>query len=211
MGPETSLFTMALGLRAPWSVTDVRFDANLKEIHFDVRFKAGSRFACPSCGAADQPVHDTRPRTWEHLRFFEHKAFIHAILVSELSRWGRSTQDLLDTLNRLAGWKVSVAAINGMTFELDTPHGRMMATMLAGIAQFERDLLSERVKSGLAAARARCKKLGRQPGQRPKSDKLAPKVLQAVEDGRSYRWIARDLGISKNTVTDIVRRNRDRA
>ncbi len=136
---------------------------------------------------------------------------IDAILVSELSRWGRSTQDLLDTLNRLAGWKVSVVAMNGMTFELDTPHGRMMATMLAGIAQFERDLLSERVKSGLAAARARGKKLGRQPGQRPKSDKLAPKVLQAIEDGRSYRWIARDLGISKNTVSDIVKRNRQTA
>lgn len=136
---------------------------------------------------------------------------IDAILVSELSRWGRSTQDLLDTLNRLAGWKVSVVAMSGMTFELDTPHGRMMATMLAGIAQFERDLLSERVKSGLAAARARGKKLGRQPGQRPKSDKLAPKVLQAIEEGRSYRWIARDLGISKNTVTDIVRRHRQNA
>ena len=136
---------------------------------------------------------------------------LDAILVSELSRWGRSTQDLLDTLNRLAGWKVSVVAMNGMTFELDTPHGRMMATMLAGIAQFERDLLSERVKSGLAAARARGKKLGRQPGQRPKSDKLAPKVLQAIEDGRSYRWIPRDLGISKNTVTDIVRRHRQNA
>lgn len=136
---------------------------------------------------------------------------IDAILVSELSRWGRSTQDLLDTLNRLAGWKVSVVAMNGMTFELDTPHGRMMATMLAGIAQFERDLLSERVKSGLAAARARGKKLGRQPGQRPKSDKLAPKVLQAIEEGRSYRWIARDLGISKNTVTDIVKRHRHNA
>jgi len=78
MGPETSLFTMALGLQAPWSVTDVRFDAKLKEIHFEVRFKAGSRFACPCCGAADQPVHDTRSRSWEHLRFFEHKAFIHA-------------------------------------------------------------------------------------------------------------------------------------
>ncbi|MGB1216024.1 MAG: recombinase family protein [Pikeienuella sp.] len=136
---------------------------------------------------------------------------IDAILVSELSRWGRSTQDLLDTLNRLAGWKVSVVAMSGMTFELDTPHGRMMATMLAGIAQFERDLLSERVKSGLAAARARGKKLGRQPGQRPKADKLAPKVIEAVEEGRSYRWIARDLGISKNTVTDIIKRHRQTA
>lgn len=133
---------------------------------------------------------------------------IDAILVTELSRWGRSTKDLLETLDQLADWKVSVVAISGMTFELGTPHGRMMATMLAGIAQFERDLLSERVKSGLAAARARGKKLGRQPGQRPKSDKLAPKVIQAVADGRSYRLIARDLGISKNTVLDIMKRHR---
>ncbi len=133
---------------------------------------------------------------------------IDAILVAELSRWGRSTQDLLETLDQLAGWKVSVVAMSGMTFELDTPHGRMMATMLAGIAQFERDLLSERVKSGLAAARARGKKLGRQPGQRPKSDKLAPQVIQAVADGRSYRWIACDLGISKNTVLEIMKRHR---
>lgn len=133
---------------------------------------------------------------------------IDAVLVTELSRWGRSTQDLLDTLNRLSGWKVSIVAMNGMTFELNTPHGCMMATMLAGIAQFERDLLSERVKSGLAAARTGGKKLGRQPGQRPKSNKLAPKVLEAIKAGKSYRWIARDLGISKNTVTDIVKRNR---
>lgn len=136
---------------------------------------------------------------------------IDVILVTELSRWGRSTQDLLDTLNKLAGWKVSVVAMSGMAFELDTPHGRMMATLLAGIAQFERDLLSERVKSGLAAAKARGKKLGRQSGQRPKSDKLTPKVVQACLDGKSYRWIARDLGISKNTVMDIVRRHGDNA
>ena len=55
--------------------------------------------------------------------------------------------------------------MNGMTFDLDTPHGRMMATMLSGIARFEHDLISERVKSGVAAAKARRKKLGRQPGQ----------------------------------------------
>lgn len=133
---------------------------------------------------------------------------IDAVLVTELSRWGRSTQDLLQTLEQLAGWNVSIVAMSGMTFELSTPHGRMMATMLAGIAQFERDLLSERVKSGLAAAKARGKKLGRQKGQRPKSDRLAPKVLELIEEGRSYRWIAHDLAISKNTVGDIVKRHR---
>ena len=130
------------------------------------------------------------------------------VLVTELSRWGRSTQDLLDTLYKLAGWNVSMVAMSGMTFELGTPHGRMMATLLAGIAQFERDLISERVKSGLAAAKARGRKLGRQPGHRPKADRLAPRVLRLVGDGRSYRWIARDLGVSKNTVGDIVKRAR---
>ncbi|WP_230190278.1 recombinase family protein, partial [Sphingobium sp. CECT 9361] len=79
---------------------------------------------------------------------------------------------------------------------------------LAGIAQFERDMLSERVRSGLAAARARGRKLGRQTGVRPKSDRLAPKVLALVAEGRSYRWIARDLGLSKNTVAAIVGRSR---
>ncbi|MGH0002590.1 recombinase family protein [Pseudovibrio ascidiaceicola] len=132
---------------------------------------------------------------------------VDAVLVTELSRWGRSTTDLLSTLGELNSRKVSVVALNGMTFDLSTPHGRMMATFLSGIAEFERDLISERVKSGLAAAKARGKKLGRQPGQRPKSDRLAPKVLEFVSAGRSYRWIARELGISKNTVTSIVKQN----
>lgn len=134
---------------------------------------------------------------------------IDAILVTELSKWGRSTADLLNTLGELESWKVSVIAMNGMTFDLSSPHGRMLATFLSGIAEFERDLISERVKSGLAAAKARGKKLGRQTGERPKSDRLAPKVMAFIAEGRSYRWIARDLGISKNTVSDIVQRYRD--
>jgi len=134
---------------------------------------------------------------------------IDAILVTELSRWGRSTIDLLNTLRELESWKVSVIAMNGMTFDLSSPHGRMLATFLSGIAEFERDLISERVKSGLAVAKARGKKLGRQRGQRPKSDRLAPRVLALVAEGRSYRLIGRELGLSKNTVSDIVQRNRN--
>ena len=49
--------------------------------------------------------------------------------------------------------------------DLATPHGRMLATMLAGIAEFERELIQERIRSGIAAAKARGKRLGRQPGQ----------------------------------------------
>jgi putative DNA-invertase from lambdoid prophage Rac len=133
---------------------------------------------------------------------------IDAVLVTELSRWGRSTTDLLATLKELETRRVSLIALNGMAFDLATPHGRMIATVLAGIAEFERDLSQERIRSGIAAAKARGKRLGRQPGQRPKSDRLAPKVLALIEQGRSYRLVGRELGISKNTVADIVKRNR---
>ena len=133
---------------------------------------------------------------------------IDVILVTDLSRWGRSTIDLLHTLRDLEAHHVSLAALNGMTFDLSTSVGRMMATMIAGLAEFERDLLSERVRSGLAAAKARGKVLGRTPGQRPKSDRYAARVMALVEQGLSYRLIARDLGLSKNTVMGIVQRHR---
>jgi DNA invertase Pin-like site-specific DNA recombinase len=134
---------------------------------------------------------------------------IDVILVTELSRWGRSTIDLLHTLRDLEAHGVSLAALNGMTFDLSTSVGRMMATVIAGLAEFERDLMRERVRSGPAAAKARGKVLGRRPGQRPKADRYAARVLILVADGHSYRLIARDLGLSKNTVMAIVHRHRD--
>jgi DNA invertase Pin-like site-specific DNA recombinase len=132
---------------------------------------------------------------------------IDAVLVTELSRWGRSTTDLLATLKELEARRVSVIALNGMAFDLATPHGRMIATVLAGIAEFERELIQERIRSGITAAKARGKKLGRKPGQRPKSDRLAPKVLELIKQGRSYRLIGREVGLSKNTIVDIVKRH----
>ena len=80
--------------------------------------------------------------------------------------------------------------------------------MLAGIAEFERELTVERIRSGIAAAKARGKRLGRQAGQRPKSDRLAPEVLALVGQGPSYRLVGREVGLSKNTVAGIVKRTR---
>ena len=133
---------------------------------------------------------------------------IDAILVTEMTRWGRSTLDLIQTLQELQSWDVSLIAQTGLQFDLTTPQGRLIAQLMAALAEFERDLVSERVRSGLAAAKARGKVLGRQPGQRPKSDRLAPQVIQMVEDEVPYRTIAHDLKLSKTTVTEIVKRHR---
>jgi len=75
---STSLFTVALGLQAPWKVAEVAFDPQAGRIDFGVGFAAGSRFVCPHCGAEHQPVHDTQEREWRHLNFFQYQAYIRA-------------------------------------------------------------------------------------------------------------------------------------
>ena len=97
---------------------------------------------------------------------------------ASLSRWGRSTQDLVQTLDDLHGWEVSVLAQTGLSFDLSTASGKLMRTIMAGLAEFERDLIRERVKSGLASARGRGVKLGRRP-----SDKKAKWVLAMHKEG----------------------------
>lgn len=133
---------------------------------------------------------------------------IDAILVTELTRWGRSTLDLFHTLHDLQSWGVSVIAQTGLQFDLSTPQGKLFASLMSALAEFERDLLRERIRSGLAAAKARGKRLGRRPGHRVKSNRLAPKVLQLLDEGWSYRKIGKELNLSKNTVNDIVKRHR---
>ena len=95
--------------------------------------------------------------------------------------------------------KVSVLAQTGWSFDLSTASGKLMRTIMASLAEFERDLIWQRVNSGLAAARARGVLLGRQVGQRP-SDKKSKRVLAY------YRLTGRNVGLSKNTVMNIIRR-----
>jgi putative DNA-invertase from lambdoid prophage Rac len=133
---------------------------------------------------------------------------IDGVLVTELTRWGRSTIDLITTLQDLVHWGVSVIATTGLQFDLTTPQGKLIASVMASLAEFERDLVRERVCSGLAAAKAEGKKLGRKPGQRVKADKYESRVLQMVTEGHSYRQIAQKLHLSKTTVNEIVKRDR---
>ncbi len=136
------------------------------------------------------------------------KRVIDAILVTELTRWGRSTFDLVQTLHDLEAWNVSLIAQTGLQFDLRTPQGKLFASLMAALSEFERDLLRERIRSGIAAAKARGKTFGRKAGDRPKSDRLTPKVLGLLEKGQSYRFIAKELNLSKNTVMDIAHRHR---
>lgn len=133
---------------------------------------------------------------------------IDAVLVTELTRWGRSTQDLMSTLGKLASWDASLIAQTGLTFDLSTPQGRLVASLMASLSEFEHDLLRERVKSGIAAAKARGQTFGRAKGYRP-SDEHAPEVLRmADEEKLSQRSIAARLGISKTTVNAILSRRK---
>jgi len=75
---DIDLFQLALGLVPPWMVSDARFDAEKKRLDIEIDFKTGGRFPCPECGKADCPVHDTVKKSWRHLNFFQHEAFLHA-------------------------------------------------------------------------------------------------------------------------------------
>src|SRR5277367_3121481 len=75
---DTTLMQMALGLTPPWTVTGSDFDPEAGRIDIAIDFPAGSRFACPACGAADCPAYDTERKTWRHLNCFQHQAYLNA-------------------------------------------------------------------------------------------------------------------------------------
>ena len=139
-----------------------------------------------------------------------HDRQIEVVLVTELTRWGRSTTDLLASLQELEACGVSVIAQTGLQFDLKSPQGKLFSSLMAALAEFERDLLRERVRSGIAAARGRGVKFGRQPGVRVKADRYTDRVVCLRAQGQSYRGIAQVLRLSKNTVMEIIQRHQTR-
>lgn len=182
--------------------TCVRQERDLKAFAKKAGYKIVGVYKETASGAKDE-----RARRKDVLALAQARK-INIILVTELTRWGRSMLDLFHTLQDLQGWDVSLVAQTGVRFDLRTAQGKLIASLMAALAEFERDLLRERVRSGIAAARKRGVVFGRRPGQRVKADRFAFRVLKLVGEGQSYREISHRLGLSKNTVLGIVKRDR---
>ena len=75
---DVRLFQAALGLTEPWQVASVEFDQAAKRLDLRIDFAKGARFACPECGREGCAVHDTEEKTWRHLDFFQHRAYLTA-------------------------------------------------------------------------------------------------------------------------------------
>src|SRR4051812_40165700 len=125
---------------------------------------------------------------------------IDLVVVWRLDRWGRSLVDLVNTLQELSSLKVGFVSLSE-ALDLTTPSGRALAGMLAVFAEFERDILRDRVKAGIDQAR----KDGKPHGRPMTAGKLVPEMKQLREDGVSKRAIAKQLGVSRTSVIRLLR------
>jgi DNA invertase Pin-like site-specific DNA recombinase len=124
---------------------------------------------------------------------------IDVILVWRLDRWGRSVADLLATLQELEHLGVGFVSLTE-ALDLTSPAGRAMAALLAVFAEFEREVLRERVRAGLAHVRQNGKRLGR-----PMTAALhARQIRKLFRGGSSKSEIARQLSIGRTSVRRIL-------
>ena len=124
---------------------------------------------------------------------------IDVVVVWRLDRWGRSVADLMTTLRELNDLDVGFVSLTE-ALDLTTPTGRAMAGLLAIFAEFEREILRERVRAGIAQAR----KEGRPHGRPPTASLKADEVLRLKAEQMSHSEIARRLGIGRTSVRRIL-------
>lgn len=121
------------------------------------------------------------------------------MVVWRLDRWGRSLVDLVNTLQELSSLKVGFVSLSE-ALDLTTPSGKALAGMLAVFAEFERDILRDRVKAGIAQAR----KEGKPNGRPPSASLHIQNIRELFSSGVSKREIAKRLGISRTSVRRLL-------
>lgn len=129
---------------------------------------------------------------------------IDVILVWKLDRWGRSVSDLVETLHELDALGVAFVSLTE-AIDMSTPSGRALAGMLAVFAEFERDILRERIREGMERAR----RDGAQFGRPRTVDVHADAVCEHYAEGLSKRAIAKRIGIGEASVRRVLKRAAD--
>jgi DNA invertase Pin-like site-specific DNA recombinase len=128
------------------------------------------------------------------------------LVVTKLDRLARSVADLVSITNQLEAKGVSLRVLN-LNLDTETPTGKLMLNMLGSIAQFERELMLERQREGIAKAKGEGKYKGRKPTARAKADE----VLRLAETGASREQIAKELGIGIASVYRALASHRHQA
>src|SRR5215467_8534550 len=146
---------------------------------------------------------DCRPQLDAMMRLAKARK-LDVIAVWKLDRFGRSLRHLVDTLAELEALGVAFVSLSDQ-IDLSTPAGKLMFHVIGAMAEFERALIQERVRAGLAVARSKGKTLGR-PKIRRERDKDAKHIRQLRDEGQSYRDIAEELGRSTMDVHRVAMR-----
>jgi DNA invertase Pin-like site-specific DNA recombinase len=122
------------------------------------------------------------------------------LIVTRLDRLARSTRDLLNTLDTIARKGAGFRSLADTWADTTTPHGRLMLTVLGGLAEFERELIRARTGEGRARAQARGVHMGRPPKLTPHQRKEA---LARRDAGESLSDIARTYGVAHTTIARL--------
>jgi DNA invertase Pin-like site-specific DNA recombinase len=123
------------------------------------------------------------------------------LMVTRLDRLARSTRDLLNTLAAITDHKAGFCSMGDTWADTTTSHGRLMLTVLGGLAEFERDLIRARTGEGRARAVARGVKMGRKPKMTPHQRKEA---LKRRDAGEPMRDIAKSFNVSHSTISRLA-------
>lgn len=126
------------------------------------------------------------------------------LVVWKLDRLGRSLADLVHLVNEIQGKGAGLLSLQD-NIDTTTPQGKLTFHIFAAIAEFEREIIRERTKAGLASARARGRKGGRPKGLSPDRKIKAAAAATLHKQGAPISEICRNLGISKKTFYKYIR------